>query len=574
MKAKNFLLLLFLIPLSIFGNHTDSLNIKGKPLDLPISFSGNYGELRGGRFHAGLDFRVGGKVGDRIYSIDEGYLYRVTVSPSGYGNGVYIKHTDGTLSVYGHLLEFAPEIEAIVKNKQYSEKKFAVNVFFTPDEFPVSSHQFIGKVGNSGSSAAPHLHLEVRDSLGEGPLNPIAAGYFNVSDNVPPIIQRVNFYSFQDSTGVPETSLIDSFSGKASRVIEVGERTYVAIDAVDKQFGTVAKLSVEKYEVFLDDNSIFCFKLGNYSFKEQESFNSLIEYGESISSGNAMIKSFVEPGNSFYPDKITCENRGLIVLKDNEIHSLRVEVCDMFGNCARRNFKIRRGGDSILHEVPKDIDKPIFSSFVPWFAPYAFANSDIRVALPVRSLFSSIIFSVDTVSRDSFACPIPHTYSKIWRICDSRIALKKGAKIEIPADVPVELEDKALIVSISSDGKISSIGGKFIDGRLYGRMYSFGNMAVAVDTVAPLIVPRFKSPSSIGRSSQAAFTIKDELSGIGAFNATIDGEWVIARYDQKYDKLWIVLDPEVVTRGGKHTLMVVVSDKKDNSATYNCEFIW
>ena len=33
-----------------------------QPLDREISLAGNYGELRGGRFHAGLDFRVGGRV--------------------------------------------------------------------------------------------------------------------------------------------------------------------------------------------------------------------------------------------------------------------------------------------------------------------------------------------------------------------------------------------------------------------------------------------------------------------------------------------------------------------------------
>ena len=38
------------------------------PLKIPISLSGNYAELRGGRFHAGIDFRAYGKVGDPIYA--------------------------------------------------------------------------------------------------------------------------------------------------------------------------------------------------------------------------------------------------------------------------------------------------------------------------------------------------------------------------------------------------------------------------------------------------------------------------------------------------------------------------
>ena len=59
-----------------------------RPLDVPMSFSGTYGELRHDHFHGGLDWRVGGKVGDDIHVIKSGYISRVSVSPWGYGNGI------------------------------------------------------------------------------------------------------------------------------------------------------------------------------------------------------------------------------------------------------------------------------------------------------------------------------------------------------------------------------------------------------------------------------------------------------------------------------------------------------
>ena len=60
-----------------------------RPLDVPMSFSGTYGELRHDHFHSGLDWSVSGKQGDPIHAIKSGYISRVTVSPWGYGNGVY-----------------------------------------------------------------------------------------------------------------------------------------------------------------------------------------------------------------------------------------------------------------------------------------------------------------------------------------------------------------------------------------------------------------------------------------------------------------------------------------------------
>ena len=76
----------------------------GWPMDFrPVSFSSTYGELRRNHFHAGLDWRTGGHTGEKLYSIMDGYVCRLSVSPTGYGNAVYIAHPNGTMSVYGHM---------------------------------------------------------------------------------------------------------------------------------------------------------------------------------------------------------------------------------------------------------------------------------------------------------------------------------------------------------------------------------------------------------------------------------------------------------------------------------------
>ncbi|HNW49268.1 MAG TPA: M23 family peptidase, partial [Bacteroidales bacterium] len=65
------------------------------PLNLPPSLSGNYGELRATHFHGGLDFRIGGVAGASVYAVKDGFVSRISVSPSGYGQAIYIKHPDG-----------------------------------------------------------------------------------------------------------------------------------------------------------------------------------------------------------------------------------------------------------------------------------------------------------------------------------------------------------------------------------------------------------------------------------------------------------------------------------------------
>ena len=184
-------LLVFSLFIAIGFSRGEDSGEKSMPLNIAPSFAGTYGELRSGRFHAGLDFRVGGVVGEPIYSIDEGYISRITVSSTGYGNGLYVTHPDGTTSIYGHMHEFAPEIAKRVEERQYANKSFSVNIALSPEDLPVERGQYLGTVGNSGSSAAPHLHFEVRNPDGSAPINVISAGYYRHKDEVPPVIQRV-----------------------------------------------------------------------------------------------------------------------------------------------------------------------------------------------------------------------------------------------------------------------------------------------------------------------------------------------------------------------------------------------
>lgn len=554
-------LLVLTLYMAVGFSQGDDTGEKSLPLNIRPSFAGTYGELRSGRFHAGLDFRVGGVVGEPIYSIDDGYISRITVSSTGYGNGLYISHPDGTTSIYGHMHEFAPEISAMVEKRQYESESFNVNIVLDSGEFPVVKGQYIGTVGNTGSSAAPHLHFEVRDRDGSGPINVISAGYFKHEDDVPPVIQKVNFYSYEDSTGVVRSELIKSFKGGSSRVLKVSEKFYVAVDAHDRQSGTPGKLGLEAYEFFLDGKSVYRFEMGNYTYKEQETFNSLIDYRERVVSGDVMVKSYVEPGNGF-KKQITASNRGIMSITDDQLHNVKVVVEDLHGNKKVANFKVKRGSEA-------DRDTTRYERILPWFAPYAHCQRGLSVSLPVMSLYRNEAIEIDTLAG------FDNKYSKVWRIHNSQVPLHKAGVIAIQAcNLPDTLHSKAFLGYLSEDGEISYCGGEYKDGMVRGRLSSFGSYCVQVDTIAPRIVPRFSSVKSISRSGQMAFTIKDEMSGVANFRAEIDGEWVLAKYDRKYNKLWIVLDPEKVSRGCTHELLLKVMDNRKNLSTFKYRFKW
>ena len=122
---------------AIIGSHIINTNAQQlrNPFDFPILLSGNFGELRSNHFHSGIDFKTQGVEGKPVHTVQEGYVSRISVSPWGYGNGLYITHPDGTTTVYGHLQKFSKKIANYVKEQQYAQESFNVNLFLTPDCF-------------------------------------------------------------------------------------------------------------------------------------------------------------------------------------------------------------------------------------------------------------------------------------------------------------------------------------------------------------------------------------------------------------------------------------------------------
>ena len=89
-----------------------------------------------GRNHKGLDFAAGS--GSPIMSVTDGKV-AMARSYYGYGNLVIVKTPTGKRVLYAH------QSKLLVKRGQ-----------------TVKSGQVIGKVGSTGQSTGPHLHLEVR----------------------------------------------------------------------------------------------------------------------------------------------------------------------------------------------------------------------------------------------------------------------------------------------------------------------------------------------------------------------------------------------------------------------------
>ena len=69
-----------LSPGTVTGSAASSSRTLGPPMKAPLQATGNFGDLRDGRFHAGIDYSTFGKVGRPVYAVDDGWVWRVRAS--------------------------------------------------------------------------------------------------------------------------------------------------------------------------------------------------------------------------------------------------------------------------------------------------------------------------------------------------------------------------------------------------------------------------------------------------------------------------------------------------------------
>ena len=102
---------------------------------------------RGEEFHAGID--IGAPIGTSIVAVDNGIVLYAGKA-NGFGNWVVIKHTNGLMSVYGHM--------------------YGDGIYVSVGQ-EVRRGQVIAVIGNDGQSTGPHLHFAVAAGITGNQMN-------------------------------------------------------------------------------------------------------------------------------------------------------------------------------------------------------------------------------------------------------------------------------------------------------------------------------------------------------------------------------------------------------------------
>ena len=536
------------------------------PIDssMALSLAGNFGEPRENHFHSGVDFRVGGQPGAKLYAVADGYISRISVSAGGYGKALYVRHPNGTTSVYAHLHAFPAKVKKYIERVQYKKQRFTVNEILDSASFPVKKGQVIGIAGNSGNSFGAHLHFELRETASDKTLNMVRQGVYRMPDNIPPKFHNIVFYKYAETSGIPEVAPFLLCAGvdiAKQSPIAVPDTFFLAIDVDDRQNGPSGVLGVNRLLVKLDDEVIFAYRMDGFLFDDTKYINSLMAYDWWVTQKRPLIKTYLEPGNKllYIYDKVA--NDGLVSLPDYELHTMEITAYDDVGNVSQLTFNVQKSSPPALPEETKGF--PMFHDSVN-----VFHKSGLKVTVPAGALYRPIWFTADTLPRSD------SSHSAYWRIHTKEVPLHRAAQIHLPAVVPQHLQSKAVVASYNSKGKLSSSGGTWSGDEVTAYIASFGDYFVALDTLPPLIAPQFAPRANVKKHEKLSIKVTDDLSGIGSYSAMIDGKWALMEYDAKDDVLEYFFNPVCIQRNQTHTLVLTVMDRRLNMSTLETDFIW
>ncbi len=543
------------------------------PIDFSINLSGSFGEIRQNHFHSGIDIRTEGVEGKPVYAVADGYIARVFVSPWGFGKALYVNHSNGYTSVYGHLKSFSGPVKNWIRDQQYKLESFALDKELTQGLIKVKKGEIIAYSGNSGSSGGPHLHFEIRETKTQETIDPLKFGLMT-PDALPPQISCIKIYPLDENSLVnfankqilmPVTGSNGNFRLTASDTISVSGNIIFGVEARDQPVGKGFKTGVSSIHLFIDGQPVFEQHLERFAFSQTRYVNSLMDYPAYMKNRRKIQRSYIAPNNklNIYGPVI---DRGIQHFSDNKTHEIRYEVKDVFGNTARLKFMVKSHplpGKGGRPETPSQTGDQLFT----WERENVFTRSDIRFTAPVNALYEDLAF-------EYFSSPSSQgTITRIHHLHDQYTPLHTQCTLSIKVDqLSSSLTGKAVIVELDAKNHKVSKGGEYRDGFITTKIRNFGNYAVAVDTVAPVVRPVNCFPNKkVSNQYNIRIRISDNLSGIKSYRGTLNGNWILMDYDAKKNMLSYSFDERM--KKGKNIFKLVVTDAVGNSTRYEAALI-
>jgi murein DD-endopeptidase MepM/ murein hydrolase activator NlpD len=554
--------LILLISIVSFSQEKYPTNYFRSPLDIPIVFSGTFGELRSNHFHSGVDIKTQGKQGLKVYATAEGYVSRIKVSQYGFGKAIYITHPNGYTTVYAHLSKYADEIEKYVKSIQYKKEQYSTgNIFLKEGRFSIKKGELIAFSGDTGGSGGPHLHYEIRSTKTEKIINPMLFGLLS-EDTKSPTIQALMVYPLDTDARINQKNLQfrvpikNNGNGEyiAERISASGNIGF-GINVFDRLNKALNKNGIYSLEMLVNGQRFYYHDVETFSFSESKYINLLIDYKHYKKYKSRIQKTHKVAANklSIYKNLI---NNGEITIQKGLNYIVKIIAKDFEGN--RSSIEIPVIGKESNAIFSEQKDSTAYKIIAKKFNK--FHTDNVTIAFPKNTFYEDVFldFKVEKgiAKIHTPLIPLDKKFTLTFNISKYSKAEKQQlyiANLQYPKYPRHQFTRKK-------------------DSTFYTTTKTLGNYGLLSDTQKPKAkILYFKDGDWISSLNTLKVKISDIGSGIKSHRATIDDTWVLMEYNHKKGILTYQFSDKKLI-GSKHTFKIVVSDNVGNTNTLSTTF--
>lgn len=552
---------LLLIPIISWAQQQVSTDYFRSPTDLEISLSGNFGELRNNHFHSGLDIRTNYTEGHPIYATADGYISRIGIGHYGYGKALYIQHPNGYTTVYGHLKSFVGKIANYTKTYQYDKESYEIQIYPKEGKLPVKKGDLIAYSGNTGGSGGPHLHYEIRDA-NQRPMNPLLFGY-QVADTRKPNIDKLRAYTISKEAHIDHQS-----HDKDLRLTPQSDGSYLAesIEAIGTiGFGVAAfdrlnsvenKNGIYRITTKINGEPHYEIRFDQFSFAETRYINQYIDYAHWKDSKVKIQKLFRDANNPL--SLITLSpNNGFLEVKNGMSYTFEILLEDFAGN--KSLIKIPVIGKERISDKEKKIQSEEDYYYIA-SKTHAITKGNYHIYMPTNAMYQNnylnFYASNDTLYLHNDRVPLHRNINLSFDL--------NGSKIENP--------EKYFIGSIPKWGKPRHYKTEYKNNKLSIQTRDFGIYTLVKDDTPPSVRPlNFADKKWISNNKTLRVEIKDDLSGIASYRATINGKFILMEYEYKDNSLTYHFSDKRIDETENNFKLIVI-DNVGNSTIFESTF--
>ncbi len=555
-----FFICFFLVTSVSFGQNQYPKDFFSLPLEIPMELAGNFGELRPNHFHAGFDFKTNQKEGLNVLAAADGYVSRIKISTAGYGKAIYITHSNGYTTVYGHLQKATGAIQNKIEEIQYAEKSYEIEAFFKPNELPVKKRQIIAISGNTGGSEGPHLHFEFRDNKTEKVINPFLFG-FNLKDTKKPIVSSLFVYpidanSIANESKIPialNLSLQKDGTYLSEKVLATG-RIGFGINTADWDDVSYNANGTYKTQLISNGTPIFGFEFDQLVFDEARYVNAFIDYYRYKKTHQRIQKLFMKDAYNWSNIHQNVDN-GICNVVSNFNGVQRIEVSDFFQNKSTITIPIQYSNQAATVMDPIKTTK----YFVKAKVDAIFEKDNFSVSFPAGTFYDDFYLNFEVKNKTLF-------------LHEDTVPVHSNFTITAEDTVSAENEKGKMFFASLNGKKWNYIATKLVGNTFTCRTKTLGQFSLMKDTVAPKInISKSIEGKWLTGQKSLSLNISDEFSGIKTFNCYLNDVWVLFEYEPKLNKITHIFKDNLLLEGA-NKLKVTVTDNVGNSTIFETQF--